>query len=193
MLKICDLSSNNSINQQYTAIDNTDGAIIKATEGATYVNTYKDTDAKRVLTTNKLLGFYHFARPEKNQPETEALHFVNNVKDYLGNCILALDWEGQSLKCSQSWARTWLDDVYKITGVRPLIYVSEAYVKRVGDRVQPGNYGLWVAKYSNKSPSISPWKFKVLWQYTSTPYDISKFYGDADTWHKYSERLNNGK
>lgn len=188
MLNIADLSSNNSLTQQLQAIRENDGIIIKATEGKTYKNPYMKTDADTALGYGKLIGFYHFAKPLHNGAEDEALHFVNTVKDYLGNALLVLDWEGEALKGSQIWARYWLDTVYKITGVRPLLYVSEAYRKPVGTFVEPGNYGLWVAKYSKNAPQVDPWKFKALWQYTSSPYDKSHFYGDKKAWEAYGKR-----
>lgn len=189
MLKICDLSSNNTGAERITAIGTCDGAIIKATEGTSYINPYNKQDAERVVSHNKLLGFYHYARPERgNTAEAEALNFLKTVRPYLGRAVLALDWEGGALKTNPQWARDWLDYVYTMTGVRPLLYVSEAYRQGVGAKVAPGNYGLWVAKYSKKAPAVDPWKFKALWQYTSTPYDTSNFYGTTETWAKYAER-----
>lgn len=186
-LNICDLSSNNTLNQQLVAIAENDGVIAKATEGVSYKNPFFATDCNTALEQGKLIGCYHYARAEKNGAEDEALWFLRNCKDYIGKAILALDWEGASLSVNPSWARTWLDTVYKITGVRPLIYTSESVVKTLGD-VQSGNYGLWVAKYSKKTPSVAPWKFKALWQYTSSPYDKSYFYGDANAWNAYAKR-----
>lgn len=188
MLNICDLSSNNSEAQQKQAILENDGVIVKATEGISYVNPFHLANAQLALANDKVIGFYHYARPENNSYEKEALHFVNNCRPYIGKAILALDWEGNALKVNQQWARNFLDVVYQITGVRPLLYCSEAYLKKVGAVVADGNYGLWVAKYSSKNPVITPWKVKALWQYTSKPYDKSKFYGDKEAWAKYAKR-----
>ena len=104
--------------------------------------------------------------------------------------MLVLDYEGKSLSITPVWAREFLDKVFQITGVRPMIYMSESACKTVGPAVVDGNYGLWVAKYSKNKPKVDPWKFSAMWQYTSTPYDKSVFYGDRVAWEKYAERTN---
>lgn len=186
---ICDLSSNNSLAQIKAAVAQTDGVIIKATEGKSYVNQSMAYTIGQAKSQNKLMGFYHYARPEKNpQPIDEVLHFIKNVYPYIGKCPMFLDWEGAALNCGQQWARDWLDYFYNITGVRPVIYVQESAVQKVGKAVADGNYGLWVAKYSKKKPQIAPWKVKLLWQYTSKPYDLSIMYGNENTWNAYAKR-----
>ena len=53
----------------------------------------------------KLLGVYHFARPDLgNSPEAEAEFFVNNIKGYLNEAIIALDWESAN-KWDTGWAK----------------------------------------------------------------------------------------
>lgn len=188
MLNVCDLSSNNPTSQRIAAIKENDAVIVKATEGKTYVNPYWKSDIRRAIGEGKVIGLYHYARPESNSAKEEAIHFCYTVREYIGQAVLVLDWEGKALECAQTWAREWLDTVYQLTGVRPLVYVSEAYRKRVGVAVQSGNYGLWVAKYSKKEPQADPWAFKAMWQYTSSPYDKSCFYGDRAAWQKYAAR-----
>lgn len=188
MLNIADLSSNNKFSQQLTAIKENDGVIVKATEGKTYKNSYMKVDLDTALEQGKLIGVYHYARPENNSAADEALHFLETVQNYIGKAVLVLDWEGKALNTSQAWARQWLDTVYHITGVKPLLYVQESAIKKVAPFVQDGDYGLWVAKYSKKAPVISPWKIKAMWQYTDSPYDKSYFYGTKDTWKAYAKR-----
>ena len=50
-----------------------------------------------------------------------------------------------------------------------------------------GDYGLWIAKYSSNLPKSSQWPEYAMWQYTSTPYDTSYFYGDLFAWEKYAQ------
>lgn len=189
MLSVTDLSSNNTVTQQLQAIKENDCVIVKATEGTSYKNPYMTTDLGTALELGKKIGVYHYARADKNTAEAEAFWFLRNVYPYIGKAILVLDWEGKSLKISPSWARKWLDIVYQVTGVRPLIYCSESVIPSIGATVQPGNFGLWVAKYSTKTPIIKPWKVKALWQYTSTPYDKSHFYGTESVWDAYAKRV----
>lgn len=186
-LNVSDLSSNNSSITRATAIKHSDAVIVKATEGTTYTNPYFKTDIESALAQGKLIGAYHYARAERNNPKDEAWHFIHTVRGYLGRCMLALDWEGSSLNVSPVWARQWLDYVYNVTGVKPLLYTSEWYVRKM-ETVQKGDYGLWVAKYSANNPNVAPWYFKALWQYTSYPYDKSYFYGDKKAWQLYGKR-----
>lgn len=191
MLKVCDLSSNNTSAVRNNAINSNDGVIVKATEGTDYTNPYFKTDIENARKKNKLIGAYHYARAEKNSAKAEAQHFIDVVRPYLGKGLLiALDWEGASLGVSPLWARQWLDYVWNVTGIKPLLYTSESQLSKVGAQVVPGDYGLWVAKYSSNEPNIAPWKVKALWQYTSTPYDKSNFYGTRTTWKSYAKRVN---
>lgn len=189
MMTFCDLSSNNTAAARSAAIAETDGCIIKATEGKTYKNPSMVSTAEEALASGKPIGFYHYARPEVNkQPIDEVMNFIKSVYPYIGKAVFFLDWEGKALQQSAQWARDFMDIFYQMTGVKMVIYIQESAVKAVGPYVQPGNYGLWVAKYSTRKPSISPWGVKLLWQFTSTPYDKSYMYGDANTWKAYAER-----
>ena len=186
----CDLSSHNSAAQRKKAIKECDGVIIKATEGTSYVNPYMHECDGLASAYGKMVGFYHYARPENNpQPIVEVLHFISVVHPFIGKCPMFLDWEGAAVLSSQQWARDFLDLFYDITGVRMCVYCSESVCKKVGPYVVDGNYGLWVAKYSNNKPNIAPWKIKLLWQYTSRPYDKSIMYGNEKTWEAYAKRV----
>ena len=69
-----------------------DFVIVKATHGTSYK--YADYFApviEAVLEDGKLAGAYHYARGK--DPKAEADYFLEVVKPYLGNIILALDWE----------------------------------------------------------------------------------------------------
>lgn len=186
MLTISDVSSHQRIAMMTKAVKETDGVMIKATEGTTYVNPYWKLSVTTAKRYGKLYGFYHFARPDKSGWKAEADAFIKIVRPYIGDAVLALDWEGKALGYSAKWARSWLDYVYKQTGVKPMIYMSESSVVRVGRDVVSGDYGLWVAKYSKKEPAIAPWDIKAMWQYTDSPYDKSKFYGTRKTWQAYA-------
>lgn len=173
-------------------------AIIKATEGKTSSDRYLDIlfnffmsvcDSKDVELKDRCYGFYHYAHPELNSPEEEARNFLSKVGHQAGRALYCLDWEGKAWKCSPRWARAWLDYVFRETGVKPLLYTSSSYLSNLG-AVASGDYGLWVASYRKTKPAkVTPWKFAAIWQYSSTPYDHDIFYGDAKTWHKYTEQI----
>ena len=183
-----------------------DFVIMKATEGIGYVDRTCDKFFQKALKLGKCIGFYHFARPV-NDAEREAEYFYNNTKNYFGKAIPVLDWEAEN-KGDVAWAKRWLDKVYQLSGVRPVIYMSESVVNAYNwSSVANANYGLWVAKYrdnqpdynydmsnAGNKPSVKWWKFYCMWQWTSTGrlngfsgnLDCNVFYGDKTTWNKYA-------
>lgn len=172
-----------------------DFVIVKATEGVGYVDKSCDTLYQKAKAQGKLLGIYHFARPDLgNSAEQEADYFIDNVKGYLNEAILVLDWEAKALNYPVSWAKAFLDRVYARTGIKPMIYMSESPVNdRDWSSVANADYGLWVAKYSNNRPNCKWWKFYAIWQYGDNgningyaPVDVDEFYGDRQAWLKYA-------
>lgn len=180
--------------------------ICKATEGVGYVDGSCDKHYQRAKKKGKLLGFYHFARPDLNKgtdgAKREAQYFYNNCKNYFREAIPALDWEQPGTTGQVSWAKAWLDEVYRLSGVRPLIYMSASVVNSNNWSSISGNYGLWIAGYPNaynvKNPptptagampyKIGSWKFWAIWQYSSgagtLDYNIANM--DAKGWKAYA-------
>lgn len=198
MLKGVDISNyqaDDAVNQ------GVDFVICKATEGIGFVDHTCDPKYQMAKNQGKLLGVYHFARPEYgNGAIAEADFFVDNVQGYIGEAILVLDWETSTWQTD--WAKQWLDRVYERTGVRPLIYMSASAVKDNDWSAIANDYGLWIAGYPNKYHVSNPpeptegempyylgaWKFWAIWQYTSTlgalDRDIANM--DRDAWLKYA-------
>ena len=160
--------------------------ILKATEGIKF----KDKKFNEMASyfrgiCAKAIGAYHYAHPEKNSWKKEADHFLKTVKSNLP-CVLALDWEGEALKCDIKWARAWLDYVFAQTGIRPLFYCQSSYVDSVGDAIVSGGYGLWVARYTNiGKPKVGKWGKYAIWQKTSKPVDTDYFNGTLAGFLKY--------
>lgn len=185
----------------------TDGVIIKATEGIGYVNPYCDEFFQQGLKLGKLLGVYHFARNASgNTPQKEADYFIQHTKGYIGKAIPVLDWEDKNTG-EVTWAFQWLQIVEKAYGCKPWIYMSE-YVENSHNwkKVAEAGYGLWIAKYRDNVidknwdmknagpiPTVKDWKFYAAWQWTSSlvldgwsgKLDGSIFYGDKNAWRKY--------
>lgn len=193
MLKGIDVSHHNKNMKNLADINNYDFIIIKASEG----KSYKDPFCKRwmdYLTEKSLKGFYHFARPELgNSPEAEANNFLSVIVDMKKPYLLALDVEAGALnyKALDTWCLRWLEAVYKATGVKPLIYCSEAETKRFKKCCDWGA-GLWIAKWSaNKPKSIAPWEFFAIWQFTASGacscvrVDEDYFNGNRDQFLRY--------
>lgn len=182
-----------------------DFLIARATEGIGCVDKYCDGYIQQAIKLGKPFGFYHFARPT-NDPIREAEFFYNNCRGYFGKGIPILDWESGNTS-NVAWAKRWLDRVYQLSGVKPVIYMSESVVNANNwSAVAAADYGLWVAKYRDNNPDynynmanagsrpkVKWWKFYCMWQWTSTGrlngyggyLDCDVFYGDQSTWDAY--------
>ena len=186
----------------------TDFVICKATEGLKFVDKYCDGFMVTARNAGKQTGFYHFARPEWNSARAEADFFVKQTKGYFNQGVPVLDWESSG-KSNVAWAKEWLERVESLTGVKPVIYMSESVANAYNWKaVAEGGYGLWIAKYRDynvdrnydmstcgKKPVVKWWKFYMMWQWTSvgrlTGYsgnlDCDVFYGDTDAWKRYAD------
>lgn len=184
----------------------TDFVICKATEGTGFVDKYCDKFMVIAQNAKKQIGFYHFARPEYNAARAEADFFVRQAKGYFNKGIPVLDWESAG-KSNVKWAKEWLDRVYSVTGVKPVIYMSESVVNAYNWKAVAGaGYGLWVARYRDynidrnydmstcgKKPVVKWWSFYMMWQWTSVGHlngysgnlDCNAFYGDRAAWDAY--------
>lgn len=174
----------------YRKYQDGDFYIFKATEGIKFKDemrqVFYDFFHKQL---GKPVGFYHYARPEKNSAKKEAAHFVDTVKEFLP-CVLALDWEQEALKYDIQWARTWLDEVYRLTGIKPLFYCQSSYVSKAGSSIVDGDYGLWVARYSNEKlpPVVGKWGRFAIYQYSSNPVDKDYFNGTKEQFIRYGKK-----
>jgi len=183
-----------------------DFIIFKATEGVGYVDSDCAASYAEAKAAGKLLGVYHFARPDGNDPISEANFFVDNIQGYVKEAILVLDWEVEP-KSNVSWAKQWLDHVYARTGVRPLIYMSASVVNQYDWSSIYNNYGLWVAQYRDNNvdynydmsnagslPDVNWAGGYAMWQWTSKgrldgyggDLDCNIFYGDSVAWKKFA-------
>lgn len=164
-------------------------AIIKATEGGTYIDDQAGTYFC-TLQSNKIIGFYHYARPENNDYKKEAEHFVKTIEKIAGtnNYFMALDWEGKALNYPPSWALSWLSYVEEMTGTKPLLYTGYNYLtnhKESLKAIVEHDFGLWCARYNSYLGNVEPWVSAAIWQYASLPYDKDIFYGTEEQLKKF--------
>lgn len=179
--------------------------ILKATEGVTIKDRCFKGWAEKIRTLGKPWGFYHFARPENNSAIDEAHEFYKTTKKYIGKGIPILDWESKG-KSNVAWAKKWLDEIYRLTGVKPMIYMSESTANDYNwSSVAKAGYKLWVAKYrdyqidrnydmsnAGSKPKVKHWNSYVMWQWTDRGrldgykgnLDCNVFYGDRSAWDK---------
>lgn len=183
----CDVShwqQNNRITADFDFI------ICKASEGASCGDKtfYQKLDRCAAVGVD-LVGAYHYARTT-NTPETDAVNFLRRIqaRPELGkNMLLALDLEAEDLKRAGSitWARKWLDLVYAETGIKPLLYISASHTKDC-QLIADGDYGLWVAHWGVKKPTVNAWKFWAVWQYAvQDNLDRDYFAGTKEQYLKY--------
>lgn len=193
MLKMVDVYSGSP--RSFATLPETDITMIKATQGTGYVNPYCNTDWEAAKNAGKLLGLYHYAAG--GDPVVEADYFINNIKNYVGQAVLALDWESYQNAAwgNVSWCRRFVDRVHETTKVWPLIYVSQSAIPQVANLAN--TCGLWVAyyKYSQQLNwnyqgagfSVAPWSTFTIHQFTGTDMDRNVVNTDRDGWLKLAK------
>lgn len=168
-----------------------DFAIMKATDGTNFVDDQCDHFVNQAKKAGMKYGVYHFYEGGGSK---EADYFVKNVKGYIGQALLALDFETHT--SDVSGAKAFLDRVKSQTGVKPVIYFNRSVLTSNNwSSVEKADYGLWYARYQSSLDSTSPWAGPALWQYTSSGHvsgysgnvDLDKFFGDKAAWDAYAE------
>lgn len=150
-------------------------------------DTRLDQHYNQIKAWGKPYGFYYYPKPYKFTAEQEAEFFYSLVGHHAGKALFALDWEQKSLNAGPDWARKFLDKFYELSGVRAMIYIQGSAVGGY-QKVLDGDYGLWIAHWGVNSPTISPWKFFAMWQFTSNDGKLDEDYwcnDSQETWNKY--------
>lgn len=171
------------------------GVIVKATQGTGYVNPKCNHQWDLAGELGKKRGLYHYAGG--GNPMAEAQYFINNIKNYVGQGMLVIDWEGyQNLAWGNTnWVRQFVDEVHRLTGVWCVIYVQESALNQVANCAK--DCAVWVAKYASMNwnswtvpnMSVSSGAFGSIagWQYTGGDMDRSIWYLDANAWDKFAK------
>lgn len=182
-----------------------DFVIIKATEGTGYVNPLCDSQYQRAKAQGKLLGVYHFVRPDLGlSPEDEAQFFVDNCRGYIGEALLAIDYEVAPY--SDDYAFRFAKKVAELTdGVWPLAYMSASKVTEYAWPQTCKACGLWIAGYPDLRASwdIPDFPYNTdewtdgcaIWQYTDSygQLDRDVAYMTKEAWHKFARPGENPK
>lgn len=175
-----------------------DFCIVKATGGTHFVDSYCDGFIEKCKEANKLWGFYHFANDGiYDDPNNEAIFFVDNCRNYFGQGIPILDWE---VNVDSWWVNTFVRKVHELTGVWCWIYGN---TWRFTDDVEQ-NCARWVAAYPSwilfPDPTFDPGEppdcngLIAAWQYASDGrcpgysgnLDVNVYYGNHDSWMAYA-------
>ena len=183
-----------------------DAVIIKATQGTSYVNPKCNSQWDAAKSSKKLLGLYHYAGG--GNAVSEADYFIKNIKNYVGQAMLVLDWESyqNSAYGNGKWAQQFIDRVHAKTGIWCVLYTGTDGAKQCAPYLK-NKSSVWLAGYPYSNyPSFTPPKQSVFnslysthgmnlvgWQYSSTGIDHSVFYIDAKQWKQYANPKGSGK
>lgn len=164
-----------------------DFCICKATEGDSHVDASLNNYVFQLTKLNKLIGFYHYARPDLNTGKggaiAEAKHFVTTVRKsaVIGEVTLFLDWEVKDFIKEIDWVYSFMSTVKDEIGVSVGIYSSESVLKQIPALQR---YPMWRAKWTGPSNmEVEPKNDTVLttaiWQY-SNKGKYPNYNGDVD-------------
>lgn len=174
-------------------LDKYEFCIIKATEGIKMVSNTFFAFAEQLIELDKLIGCYHFARPDamptKLRMDDEADFFIEQVgkANLLGKAILVLDWETEPMD-REDLITEFVIRVESQTGVTPWIYGSKSKLNKWKDYWAVKHCPIWMAAWPFiGTPTVGeplttlpdhsiPWQ---IWQYSSNG-KYPGFYGSVD-------------
>lgn len=177
-----------------------DFVIIKATQGTGYVNPDCDRAYQQAKRAGKLRGTYHYVGG--GNAVAEADYYVNNIKGYLRDGLLAIDWEAKQNSAwgNEAYLEQLVRRVIERTGVKPLIYSMASRYAQVAAVAKRLDCGLWIAEYADINPTgyqAHPWREGAyacaIRQYASTGrlngwggnLDLNIAYMTREQWAKY--------
>ncbi|MGL4498730.1 MAG: GH25 family lysozyme [Planktothrix sp.] len=144
-------------------------AIIKSTEGESFVCQVFAQYWEQAKANGLIRGAYHFFRPDSD-PIKQAYHFLKTVKLQDGDLPPVLDIETMGTVDTKTLcdrAAQWIDVMEKETGFRPIIYTYPGFWQKL-NTTRFSDYPLWIAHYTTAEQPIIPggWKTWVFWQFT---------------------------
>ena len=195
---------------QPSKLTTTNFIIVKFTQGTTYLNPYAATQYNMSKKAGKLLGAYHYATGK--DAIKEAQYFISSLGNRIGECILALDWEGYQNSVfgtgkDVNWCLKFMDEVYRLTNIKPYLYMSKSVTKKYDWSKVAKKYPLWCAQYASNNQTnyqtdpwtdkngFGAWKDDTIRQYSSKG-KIAGYSGNLDLDKAYltkEEWLSQGK
>lgn len=154
-------------------------AIVKATEGLTYVNPYYLQDSLGIKAGGMLRGTYHYADVALPAAPQAALYAAVSVGNGLpGDLPPVVDIEdakGRSPAQLSAWLREFLATTEELTGRTPMIYTYPHFWRTaMGNTCEFGAYPLWVAEYTGGDGPSLPlpgcWGQWAFWQHTDSAH-----------------------
>ena len=164
------------------------------------VNQAANYQLGRAAGSGKSIGVYHYAMG--HGAVAEADFFVDNVRGYIGDAVLVLDWESQDNPQfgNGAWIESWVRRVHDRTQVWPIVYVQASALGQLTSFVR-AHCGVWVAQYASMAATgyqTEPWMYgaygEAMRQYTSNGYvsgyagrlDLNYFRGERWQWDAYA-------
>mgnify|MGYP004498743593 CR=1 FL=1 len=169
-MKGIDVSSHNgNINFGEVKESGVEVAIIKATEGVDFIDSYLDRHYQGAKSVGLNIGFYHFMS-EKTDPVRQAEDFWNSIKNKEYNVIPTLDIEvnnyGRSAGEITDRCLTFLNRFKELSGKDCMIYTGGYFGRDNLDSRIKGYKG-WIAHYGVDYPMNTGFPV-VGHQYTET-------------------------
>lgn len=178
-----------------------DFIIAKATQGKTSVSPDCARQVEQARARGKLFGVYHYI--DGSGAIGEADFFIDNIKNWVGEGMLCLDWESNQNSAwgNEDYLRQVAQRVIDRTGIPPVIYVQQSRMAQVKPIADALNCALWIAQYANMNATgyqDAPWNEGAyscaIRQYSSCGrlsgysgnLDLNKAYMDAAAWKKYA-------
>ncbi|MCM3041728.1 glycoside hydrolase family 25 protein [Paenibacillus motobuensis] len=208
---------NGVINWPKVAASGISFAFIKATQNS--VDKRFIENVKGAKAAGLLIGAYHYLdeRVTTVDAAKAAAKMFYNAIQYAGvkfDLPPVLDYESKSSGLSAAGttavAKAFLEEIKRLTGVRPILYTYPAFIGNFSGLSQ---YPLWIARYSTQTPAdVSGWKRWEFWQYSdgqaggtlpngsrkvngiNGQVDLNEFDGtEADLRHKYGPKKEEAK
>lgn len=169
-IKGIDVSNNNgSINFSKVAADGVEYVYVKATEGATFKDSYMKTFYDSCKNNNLKIGAYHFL-VSTSTPEAQADNFYNTIKNYSWELIPMLDVES-SFSSLTNYVVRFINRFRELSSMELGIYTYTSFISNLNTiKYYIKDLKLWEANYNN-----IPWKLsanfftnRIGHQYTET-------------------------
>ncbi|MFC2758417.1 GH25 family lysozyme [Propionibacterium acidifaciens] len=174
-----------------------DFIIVKATQGAGYMNPDCVRAVEQALAAGKLVGVYHYI---DGSGVGEADFFVDQISGWVDRALVCLDWEpGSNSRWGDlGYLGAVIDRVRERTGRPPVVYASAAAFP--WQTCAARGCGTWVAQYADMTQTgyqDHPWNEGSyqcdIRQYSATgrlpgwagDLDLDIFYGNRTLWDAY--------
>jgi lysozyme len=143
-------------------------AFTKATEDVDYVNPTFEYNWAQIQRVGLVRGAYHFARPERNRPREEVVHFLSHTH-FEGHDMPVLDLESGEGDL-HDWCLSWLLHCQSVSGRKALLYSGPHFMQThnlCAPDIAAAAGGLWLAAYADRKPYVPQgWREVTFWQFT---------------------------